>query len=70
MLGRIKVYHNRETWNWKIVKMTTSDKQSLAKQLNLVQNLRSATGDPLKPEKIYQNCQSLELRAGVHSNFL
>ena len=47
----------------------SSEKQSLAKKPNLVQNQESATGGPLVPERIYQNYQSLVLIVEDHSNF-
>ena len=53
-----------------LLQLEKSDKQSLSKKLNLVQNQESSTGDPLKPERIYQNFQSLVLREEDHSNFL
>ena len=52
------------------MKSEKSDKKSLAKKPNLVQNLKSATGGPLKPKRIYQNFQSLSLKEEYHSNFL
>ena len=52
-----------------VVKRRKKDKQSMADKLNLVQNQESATGDPFKPQKICQYCQSLVLRVADHSNF-
>ena len=62
----MKVYHNMKLTK----EMIKSDKQSLAQQLNLVQNQESATCSPLEPQRIYQNFQSPELKEEDHSNFL